>query len=68
MKNLPLETMRLDKWLWCARFYKTRSLAAEEIAKGRVTVNDQPAKPARDLRCGDTVALRQGVVPRTVLV
>jgi ribosome-associated heat shock protein Hsp15 len=68
MKNLPLETMRLDKWLWCARFYKTRSLAAEEIAKGRVTVNDQPAKPARELRCGDTVALRQGVVPRTVLV
>lgn len=68
MKNHPQETMRLDKWLWCARFYKTRSLAADEIAKGRVTVNNQPAKPARDLRCGDTVALRQGVVPRTVLV
>lgn len=68
MNNHTLETMRLDKWLWCARFYKTRSLAAEEIAKGRVTVNQQPAKPARDLRCGDTVALRQGVVPRTVLV
>ena len=62
------ETMRLDKWLWCARFYKTRSLATEEIAKGRVTVNGQPAKPARDLRCGDTVALRQGPVARTVLV
>lgn len=62
------ETMRLDKWLWCARFYKTRSLATEEIAKGRVTVNGQPAKPARDLRCGDTVVLRQGPVARTVLV
>ena len=62
------ETMRLDKWLWCARFYKTRSLATEEIAKGRVTVNGQGAKPARDLRCGDTVALRQGPVARTVLV
>ncbi|WP_453934229.1 RNA-binding S4 domain-containing protein [Acidovorax temperans] len=62
------ETMRLDKWLWCARFYKTRSLATEEIAKGRVTVNGQAAKPARDLRCGDTVALRQGPVDRTVLV
>ena len=62
------ETMRLDKWLWCARFYKTRSLATEEIAKGRVTVNGQAAKPARDLRCGDTVALRQGPVARTVLV
>lgn len=62
------ETMRLDKWLWCARFYKTRSLATEEIAKGRVTVNGQAAKPARDLRCGDTVALRQGPEARTVLV
>ena len=62
------ETMRLDKWLWAARFYKTRSLATEEISKGRVTVNGQQAKPARDLRCGDTVALRQGPVARTVLV
>lgn len=62
------DTMRLDKWLWCARFYKTRSLATEEIAKGRVTVNGQAAKPARDLRCGDTVALRQGPVARTVQV
>ena len=63
-----LETMRLDKWLWCARFYKTRGLATEEIGKGRVTVNGQAAKPARDLRCGDTVALRQGPLTRTVLV
>ena len=63
-----LETMRLDKWLWCARFYKTRSLATEEISKGRVTVNGQLAKPTRDLRCGDTVALRQGPVARTVWV
>lgn len=61
-------SMRLDKWLWCARFYKTRALATEEISKGRVTVNGQPAKPARDLRCGDTVALRQGPVERTVTV
>ena len=49
--------MRLDKWLWCARFYKTRSLAVEEIGKGRVTVNGQAAKAARELRAGDTVAL-----------
>ena len=66
--NHPLESMRLDKWLWCARFYKTRSLATEEISKGRITVNGQLAKPARELRCGDTVALRQGPVARTVLV
>ncbi|WP_091571556.1 RNA-binding S4 domain-containing protein [Oryzisolibacter propanilivorax] len=66
--NLSAESMRLDKWLWCARFYKTRSLAADEIGRGRVMVNGQLAKAARDLRVGDTVALRQGSVPRTVVV
>jgi ribosome-associated heat shock protein Hsp15 len=60
--------MRLDKWLWAARFFKTRSLAAEEIGKGRVQVNGQPAKASRELRAGDTVVLRQGTLPRTVLV
>lgn len=60
--------MRLDKWLWCARFYKTRSLAVDEIARGRVTVNGQAVKAARELRVGDTVALRQGPVARTVVV
>jgi ribosome-associated heat shock protein Hsp15 len=64
----PPESMRLDKWLWCARFYKTRALAVEEIGKGRVTVNGQAAKASRELRPGDTVALRQGVVPRIVVV
>ena len=64
----PPESMRLDKWLWCARFYKTRSLAVEEIGKGRVTVNGANAKAARELRVGDTVALRQGPVARTVVV
>ena len=55
-----LTGVRLDKWLWAARFYKTRSLAAEEIAKGRVSVNGQPAKAARELRLDDHVELRQG--------
>lgn len=64
----PPDSMRLDKWLWCARFYKTRSLAVEEIGKGRVTVNGQAAKAARELRAGDRVALRQGQVARTVVV
>ncbi|WP_425259670.1 RNA-binding S4 domain-containing protein [Rubrivivax sp. RP6-9] len=58
--------VRLDKWLWAARFYKTRALAAEEIDRGRVSVNDAPAKPGRELRTGDRVALRQGPVQRTV--
>ncbi|MDA8455235.1 S4 domain-containing protein [Acidovorax sp. GBBC 3334] len=64
----PPESMRLDKWLWCARFYKTRSLAVEEIGKGRVTINGQAAKASRELRPGDTVALRQGPMARTVVV
>ncbi len=60
--------MRIDKWLWVARFYKTRSLAGDEIGKGRVRVNDQEAKPARDVKPGDTIAMRQGQVMRTVVV
>lgn len=64
----PTDRVRLDKWLWAARFYKTRSLAAEEIGKGRVTVNEQAAKASREVRVGDRLALRQGAVTRVVLV
>jgi len=52
--------MRLDKWLWAARFYKTRGLAAEFIEKGRVQVNGQSVKRSRELRVGDLLGLRQG--------
>lgn len=54
-----MEKIRLDKWLWAARFYKTRSLAADEITKGRVMVNDQLAKPAREVGPGDLVSIRK---------
>lgn len=60
--------MRLDKWLWCARFYKTRSLAVDEIARHRVRVNGQDAKPSRELRVGDRIAMRQGAIERTLVV
>lgn len=63
-----MEKLRIDKWLWAARFYKTRSLAVEEIDKGRVRVNDLEAKPSREVKPGDTVTLRQGTVIRTVVV
>ena len=63
-----METLRIDKWLWAARFYKTRSLACEDIGKGRVQVNGQAVKPARDVRPGDSVDIRQGPVTRTVIV
>lgn len=61
-------SLRLDKWLWAARFYKTRALAVEEIGKGRVQVNGQAVKPSRDMRLGDLVSLRQGPVQREVKV
>jgi ribosome-associated heat shock protein Hsp15 len=64
----PIERVRLDKWLWAARLYKTRSLASEEVDKGRVTVNGQAAKPAREVRPGDRLDIRQGPVQRVLLV
>jgi ribosome-associated heat shock protein Hsp15 len=63
-----MDDVRLDKWLWAARFYKTRSLAVEEIGKGRVQVNGLAAKPARALRVGDVVELRREGIVRTVAV
>lgn len=63
-----MDKLRLDKWLWAARFYKTRSLASEEISKGRVLVNQQPAKPARDVAPGDVITLRKEDPPMQVRV
>lgn len=63
-----MDRLRVDKWLWAARFYKTRALAVDEINKGRVEVNEQPAKPARELKVGDVVTLRREGLARTVVV
>ena len=63
-----MPAMRLDKWLWAARFFKTRSLAAAEVGKGRVSVNGAEAKPARELRIGDRVEIRQPGLARSFLV
>ena len=63
-----MERLRIDKWLWSARFYKTRTLAAEEIGKGRVEINGQEAKAAREVKVGDTVSVRREAVTRTVVV
>jgi ribosome-associated heat shock protein Hsp15 len=60
--------LRLDKWLWAARFFKTRALAVEAIERGRVTVNGQGAKPSRELRPGDRLEVRQGPLARCVVV
>lgn len=52
--------VRLDKWLWACRFFKTRSIAKQEIDGGKVRVNGTKTKPSRDVQIGDTVSLRQG--------
>ena len=63
-----MDKIRIDKWLWAARFYKTRSLATDEIGKGRVEVNEQTAKASREVKMGDTLKIRQGDVTRTIQV
>lgn len=55
-----VEKFRIDKWLFAARFFKTRSLAAEAIERGRVTLNDQRVKPAKVLAAGDKLTIRIG--------
>src|SRR5689334_10813130 len=50
--------VRIDKWLWAARFFKTRSLAARACELGRIAYNGQPAKPAREVRTGDLLLVK----------
>lgn len=60
--------IRLDKWLWAARLYRTRSLATVAINGGKVHVNGERVKPSRDARIGDTIALNRGSDPMEVTV
>ena len=60
--------IRIDKWLWAARFYKTRGLATDDIHKGRIRINGNEAKPSREVKPGDTVALHLGGLTRSVVV
>ena len=61
-------SLRIDKWLWAARFYKTRSLATAAIHAGHVKLNGTTVKPARELHPGDTLELAIGDVPWTIEV
>ncbi len=54
------DKVRLDKWLWAARFFKTRSLAAEAVAGGKVHVNGQRVKPAHGVHAGDELRIHKG--------
>jgi ribosome-associated heat shock protein Hsp15 len=60
--------MRLDKWLWAARFFKTRTLAVEAVTGGRVSVNGERAKPAKELKIGDTLSIRRPPFEHVVVV
>jgi ribosome-associated heat shock protein Hsp15 len=60
--------MRIDTWLWTARLFKTRTLAAEAVAGGRVHVNGAAVKPSREVKPGDELAVTTGPVRRTVIV
>lgn len=64
----PPAHTRVDRWLWAARFFKTRGLATEAIQGGRVKVNGQRAKPAKEVHAGDVVEVRIGELTWTVEV
>lgn len=66
--NSNSQKIRLDKWLWAARFYKTRGLSSEAIDKGHVRLNALPVKPSREVKPGDTLELRIGPDTRTIIV
>lgn len=57
---MPAERVRLDKWLWAARFFKTRGLAAEAVDGGKVYLNGSRAKPAKLVQVGDSLRVRLG--------
>jgi ribosome-associated heat shock protein Hsp15 len=63
-----MDRVRVDKWLWAARFAKTRSAATELVLAGHVKVGGERVKPAREVGPGDTIEIRLGVVRRTVVV
>lgn len=60
--------MRIDKWLWAARFFKTRSLASEAVDGGRIKINGQAVKPAKEVRIGDMLEISTGGTSWSVLV
>lgn len=60
--------MRIDKWLWAARFFKTRSLAAQAVDSGKVHLNGERCKPAREMRVGDGLRVRAGDAEWQVIV
>jgi ribosome-associated heat shock protein Hsp15 len=67
-QNPPSPSIRLDKWLWAARFYKTRAIAKQMIDGGKVFYNGQRSKSGKNVSLGDKITLRQGFEERHVLI
>ena len=63
-----LQALRLDKWLWAVRLYKTRTLATEACKKGSIKVENKPAKPSREIKVGDTITIKKGPLLKKVQV
>lgn len=68
MSEDPAARLRLDKWLWAARFFKTRGLASEAISGGKVKLNGHAAKPAREVKVGDQLDLTAGETQWSITV
>lgn len=68
MREMNAEEVRLDKWLWAARFYKTRKLAQEMVTAGKVRYNGQRSRPSKRVEPGAALTLHQGNGLRTVII
>ena len=68
MQTSTTKKVRLDKWLWAARFFKTRSLATHAITMGKVRLNTQRIKPAKEIHVDDELMVRTGYIERTIIV
>ena len=67
-QNLPAETVRIDKWLWAARFFKTRSIAKSAIEGGKVHFDGERVKVSKEVRVGMELTIQQGFEKKTVVI
>ena len=65
---MELDELRIDKWLWCARLFKTRTIDAEDYKSGKVKVNEVSMKPSQDVKCGEIISVQLGQLHKMVEV
>jgi ribosome-associated heat shock protein Hsp15 len=68
IQALMTDTVRIDKWLWAARFFRTRSLATNAVERGKIRLNGEPTKPSRNLKVNDTLAIDNGATVWEIVV